>query len=192
MKYSCGRFKKYSREPPGVHAEFNDPGFSGRMRGFSLTKSPAMQETMIWTPHSTVATVVENDGRFLMVEETDAGRTVFNQPAGHLDEGETLFEAAVRETLEETAWHVILTDYLGTYVYRAPNDITYVRHCFVAFPDSHEPARILDDGIIAAHWLDAATILDPGFNARSPLVIKAVQDYLAGRRMPLNSIYHLL
>jgi 8-oxo-dGTP pyrophosphatase MutT (NUDIX family) len=175
-----------------VYAEFNAPGFSGRMRGFSLTLSPAMQETMIWTPHSTVATVVENDGRFLLVEETDAGRTVFNQPAGHLDEGETLFEAAVRETLEETAWHVILTDYLGTYVYRAPNDITYVRHCFVALPDSHEPDRMLDEGIIAAHWLDAATILDPGFNARSPLVIKAIQDYLAGRRIPLNSIYHLL
>ncbi|MFZ8929594.1 MAG: NUDIX domain-containing protein, partial [Pseudohongiellaceae bacterium] len=67
---------------------------------------------MIWTAHSTVATVVEQDGKFLMVEEIDNGCTVFNQPAGHLDEGETLFTAAIRETLEETAWHVTLTAFL--------------------------------------------------------------------------------
>jgi 8-oxo-dGTP pyrophosphatase MutT (NUDIX family) len=172
--------------------KFNDPCFSGRMRDFSRILLLTMQETTIWTTHSTVATVVEKDGSFLMVEETDGGRTVFNQPAGHLNEGETLLEAAVRETLEETAWHVTLTDFLGTYVYRAPNAVTYIRHCFVALTDSHEPDRVLDDGIIAAHWLDAATILDPGFNARSPLVIKTIQDYLAGRRLPLNSIYHHL
>ena len=147
---------------------------------------------MVWTPHSTVATVVEHDGQFLMVEETDAGRTVFNQPAGHLDEGETLFDAAVRETLEETAWHVTLTGYLGTYVYRAPNAITYIRHCFVAIADRQETGRDLDDGIIAAHWLAGSTILAPDFNARSPMVAKAVQDYLAGRRLPLNSVYHHL
>lgn len=147
---------------------------------------------MTWTPHSTVATVIEDNGRFLLVEETDAGRTVFNQPAGHLDEGETLFEAAVRETLEETGWHVTLTDYLGTYVYRAPNDVTYIRHCFIGKAIRHDPALPLDDGIIAAHWLSADDILAPSFAARSPLVTKALEDYLAGTRLPLSSISHHL
>lgn len=147
---------------------------------------------MIWTPHSTVATIVEQDGRFLLVEETDDGRTVFNQPAGHLDEGETLFAAAVRETLEETAWHVTLTDYLGTYVYRGPNAVTYIRHCFIAAPERHDSELTLDDGIIAAHWLPAETIFEPGFPVRSPLVRKTLEDYLAGRRLPLDCIYHHL
>lgn len=146
----------------------------------------------IWTPRTTVATVVVQDGRFLMVEETENGRTVFNQPAGHLDQGESLFDAAVRETLEETAWHVTLTDYLGTYVYRAPNGLTYVRHCFVAHPDRHDPDLALDDGIIGAHWLEADSILEAGFNARSPLVVKAVQDFLGGRRLPLDTVSHYL
>lgn len=147
---------------------------------------------MIWSPRSTVATVVEKDGRFLMVEESDGGRTVFNQPAGHLDEGESLFDAAIRETLEETAWHVTLTDFLGNYVYRTSSGITYIRHCFVAVPEHHDPDLTLDAGIIAAHWLDADIILAAAFKARSPMVVKAVQDYLSGRRLPLDSIFHHL
>jgi ADP-ribose pyrophosphatase YjhB (NUDIX family) len=147
---------------------------------------------MIWTPHSTVATVVEKDGKFLIVEETDNGKAVFNQPAGHLDEGETLFTAAQRETLEETAWHVTLTDFLGTYVFKAENDITYIRHCFVAQADSHDPSLPLDDGIIAAHWLSVEEIMAPEFTPRSPLVRKAIEDFLAGTRLPLNSIQHAL
>lgn len=169
---------------------FNGPDFSGRMPAFF--RNGTIMSNSIWTPHSTVATIVEQDGRFLMVEETEDGNTVFNQPAGHLDEGETLFDAAVRETLEETGWHVTLTAYLGTYVYRAPNGITYVRHCFVAAPERHDPERDLDDGIIAARWLDSADILSTGFNARSPLVVKAIEDYLDGRRLPLDSVYHHL
>ena len=145
---------------------------------------------MTWLPHTTVATIVEQDGRLLMVEEVDEGNTVFNQPAGHLDENETLFEAAVRETLEETGWHTTLTAFLGTYVTRAPNGITYVRHCFVGTPQAHDPAITLDTGIIAAHWLAPEQILAPGFNARSPMVVRTVQDYLDGRRLPLETIYH--
>ena len=148
---------------------------------------------MTWLPHTTVATIVEKDGRFLLVEEVDNDRTVFNQPAGHLDEDETLFDAAVRETLEETAWHVNLTGFLGTYLYKgANNGITYIRHCFIATPDWHEPDLTLDDGIIAAHWLTAEEIFADSFPARSPLVTKALQDYLEGRRLPLDTLYHLL
>ena len=145
---------------------------------------------MIWHAHSTVATVVEKDGLFLMVEERDNGNTVFNQPAGHLEADESLFDAAIRETLEETAWHVQLTSFLGLYHYPAPNGITYLRHCFVASPLAQEPGRVLDDGIIAAHWLSAATILEPGFPARSPIVTRVLQDYLQGLRYPLSMIYH--
>ena len=147
---------------------------------------------MTWMPHSTVATVVEKNDKFLLVEEIDNGKTLFNQPAGHLDEGESLFEAAVRETLEETAWHVNLTAFLGTYVYNAKNGITYIRHCFIAQPEKHDPCLSLDTDIIAAHWLTHKEIFAPEFIPRSPLVLKAVEDYLAGIRLPLNTIQHYL
>lgn len=145
---------------------------------------------MTWLAHSSVATIVEKDGLFLMVEEADAGRTVFNQPAGHLEEHESLFEAALRETLEETGWEVELTDFLGLYHYPAPNGVTYIRHCFVARPVAHDSRRPLDAGIIATHWLDAGTILAPGFKARSPIVGRVLRDYLSGNRYPLSLIYH--
>lgn len=143
---------------------------------------------MTWYPHSTVATVVEKDGQFLMVEE---GSNVFNQPAGHLEPDETIFEAAIRETLEETAWHVELTGFLGLYFFKSPeNNVTYIRHCFIAKPIKHEPGLALDADIIAAHWVEARKILDATFPARSPLVVKAVQDYLSGAHYPLDCIYH--
>ncbi len=146
---------------------------------------------MTWLAHSSVATIVERDGLFLMVEEIDEGRTVFNQPAGHLEEHESLFEAALRETLEETGWHVELTAFLGLYHYPAPNGVTYIRHCFVARPLRHDTGRKLDTGILAAHWLSAATILAPDFKARSPIVGRVLRDYLSGVRYPLSLIYHL-
>lgn len=145
---------------------------------------------MLWLAHSSVATIVEKDGRFLMVEEHDGERVVFNQPAGHLDEGETLFAAAVRETLEETGWEVDLTALLGLYHYPAPNGVTYIRHCFIATPRMHHPLQALDTPIIAAHWLTADEILAPGFAARSPIVVRCLQDYLAGVHYPLQLIHH--
>ncbi len=145
---------------------------------------------MLWLPHASVATVVLRDDHFLMVEERDGDRVVFNQPAGHLDAGESLFDAAVRETLEETGWQVTLTDLLGVYHYEAPNGVTYIRHCFVAQPLAHFPERPLDTPIIAMHWLPADTILAPGFPARSPIVLRCLRDYLAGRRYPLGVIQH--
>lgn len=146
---------------------------------------------MNWYPHTTVACIVEHNGRFLMVEEVDHGETVFNQPAGHLDENETLYAAAIRETLEETAWEVTLDAFLGTYQYLSPvNNITYVRHCFIASPLKHHPELRLDEGIIAAHWLSAEEILAPDFRVRSPIVGKVLQDYLDGQRYPLSLIYY--
>ena len=146
---------------------------------------------MNWHPHTTVACIVERDGRFLMVEELDHGQTVFNQPAGHLGENESLYEAALRETLEETAWEVELNAFLGTYQYFSPqNGITYIRHCFIASAVKHCPELSLDKDIIAAHWLSAEEILAFDFKARSPIVGKVLQDYLAGQLYPLSLIYH--
>lgn len=145
---------------------------------------------MIWLAHSSVATIVEHNGRFLMVEERDSDRLVFNQPAGHLDEGETLFHAAVRETLEETGWEVELTHFLGLYHYPAPNGVTYIRHSFAARALRHHANRELDTPIVAAHWLTAAEIMAPNFAARSPIVRRSLQDYLKGHRYPLSLVYH--
>lgn len=146
---------------------------------------------MSWYPHSTVATIVEKDGLFLMVEEVEQGKVVFNQPAGHLEPDESLFAAAIRETLEETAWQVTLTDYLGLYFFKSPgNGVTYLRHCFVAEPVKHDADYELDADIRAVHWLSRDTILAKEFPARSPLVTKVIQDYWSGTRYPLSSIYH--
>ena len=145
---------------------------------------------MQWFPHSTVATIVEKEGHFLMVEEHDDGQVVFNQPAGHLEHGETLFEAARRETLEETAWHVELTALLGIYHYQAANGHTYIRHCFIAEPVLHETQRSLDTGIVAAHWLSREDIFSPDFKPRSPAVHKVLEDYFKGFHYPLDVIFH--
>lgn len=146
---------------------------------------------MTWYPHTTVATIVKQNGLFLMVEEKDQGQTVFNQPAGHLDQGETLQAAALRETIEETAWEVELESFLGCYQYLAPaNGITYIRYCFIARVIKHHADRKLDPDITAAHWLSAETILAPEFKARSPMVQKVLTDYLAGQHWPLSLVYH--
>ena len=146
---------------------------------------------MQWTPHITVATIVEDDGRFLMVEEIDQDNTVFNQPAGHLEDNESLAEAALRETLEETGWHVTLTGFLGVYHYRSPEGETYIRHCFTAVPLRHDSERPLDDGIIAAHWLTQDAINAAGFPVRSIAVRKVLQDFHQRQPLPLDVIYHL-
>ena len=92
-----------------------------------------MTENKRWDPHLTVATVVEDQGRFLLVEETVGGKPVFNQPAGHVEPFESLKDAAIRETLEETGWEIELTAWQGLYVYHSPrNGVTYYRHCFAS------------------------------------------------------------
>ena len=142
---------------------------------------------MRFTPHVTVATIVEDDGRFLMVEELAQGRAVFNQPAGHLEADESLMQAALRETLEETGWDVELTAVTGIYLYTAPsNGITYQRICFAAKPVRHHPDLALDHGIIGPQWLTRDELIAQSKRLRSELVIQCIDDYLAGERFALS------
>ena len=136
---------------------------------------------MEWQPHITVATVIEDDGRFLFVEEFKAGRLVLNQPAGHLEANESLREAALRETLEETGWDVELTALLGIYLYTAlSNGVTYQRVCFSARPVRHDAERELDSDISGITWLTRDELATQPERWRSELVLRCVDDSLAG------------
>jgi len=148
-------------------------------------------EPLIWKPNVTVAAVLERDGRFLLVEEhTDVGIR-FNQPAGHLEPGESLIEGAVRETLEETAYVFLPTALLGIYQFHhEPNDTTYLRFAFTGEITGHDTARELDEGIIRSAWLTVEEIRSQGAHHRTPLVMRCVEDYLAGRCYPLDLIKH--
>lgn len=144
---------------------------------------------MDWQPHITVATIVEDQGRFLLVEELAGGQAVFNQPAGHLEANETLLQAAVRETLEETGWEVELTAVTGIYLYTAPsNGVTYQRVCFSARPLRHLPDSPLDDGIIGPRWLTRDELLAERAHWRSELVLRCIDDYLGGEHFSLGLI----
>ncbi|MEX0963021.1 MAG: NUDIX hydrolase [Pseudohongiellaceae bacterium] len=140
-------------------------------------------------PHITVATVIECEGKFLMVRENANGRLVYNQPAGHVEVDETLPEAALRETLEETAWRVLLEKFLGVYQYTSPeNGITYIRHCFIASVIDPRTSLALDGDIVEAVWLTLAELEQRETEMRSPLVLEAIRDYLAGVAYPLSVI----
>ncbi len=138
-------------------------------------------------PHLTVAAVVEREGRYLVVEENERGRIVFNQPAGHVEAGETLVEAVVRETLEETAWHFEPRYLIGLYRYYSPwNEVTYLRLCFAGRVVGHEPERPLDRGIVQALWMSRDELLANEPRLRSPMVLRCIDDYVDGRRYPLD------
>jgi 8-oxo-dGTP pyrophosphatase MutT (NUDIX family) len=140
-----------------------------------------------WRPSVTVAAVIERDGRFLLVEEEANGRRVLNQPAGHLDAGESLLQAVAREVLEETAHRVTPTALLGIYrwIYDK-EDVTFLRFAFLGRVDGVEAGRALDKEIIAAVWLTPAEIVARRAEHRSPLVQQCVDDCLAGRSFPLE------
>ena len=147
-----------------------------------------------WKPAVTVAALIERDGRFLMVEEETADGVRLNQPAGHLDPGETLAAGIARETLEETAHHFVPTHLLGVYLSRyssprLPEDVTYVRFAFIGKLGAHEQQRALDDGILRTLWLTAAQISARQTEHRSPLVQRCIDDYRRGVRYPLDLIY---
>ena len=145
---------------------------------------------MTWEPHVTVACIVEKNGEFLIVEEESYGKRVYNQPAGHVESGETLIEAAIRETKEETGWKVEPIALLGMYVYTSShNQVTYYRTCFIADAIEHDPFQALDDGIIQALWLSPEVINADPSRCRSPVVYKSINDYLKGQHFPLNCIY---
>lgn len=143
-----------------------------------------------WAPHVTVATVVEDQGSFLLVEEVRDGRRVLNQPAGHLEPEESLVEAALRETLEETGWEVEIQGITGMGLYTAPSNKTcYYRNCFYAKPLRHRPELELDEGIIGPRWMSLDEIHQHRDMLRSPMVLGCIEHYLAGHRYPLDMLY---
>ena len=145
----------------------------------------------VWKPNVTVAAVIERDGRFLLVEEETEDGVRFNQPAGHLDQGESLAAACAREALEETAWRFTPTALVGVYQWPRPQgDITYLRFAFSGVLGEHEAGRALDAGILRAVWMTADEIRASAQRHRSPLIVQCVSDYLAGRRFPLDLVRH--
>jgi len=143
----------------------------------------------IWRPDVTVATIVPRAGRFLLVEETVRGELVLNQPAGHLESGESLHAAACRETLEETGWRVELTGLVGVYQWTpSGTDSHFVRFTFAARPLDHDPGRPLDAGIVRALWLSRDEVAQQRARLRSPMVLRGIDDYLAGRQLPLEAV----
>ncbi|MCY7354265.1 MAG: NUDIX hydrolase [Lysobacter sp.] len=149
------------------------------------------REGRFWQPDVTVATVVVCDGRLLCVEERVNGHVVINQPAGHLEPDESLAEAALRETREETGWDVRLTAFVGAYQWKAETGRHYLRFTFAAEPVQHDPARNLDEGIVQAVWMTPDELQNTQSRHRSPLVLQVVIDYLAGRRHPLSMLQHI-
>lgn len=145
-------------------------------------------------PRVTVAAVVERDGRFLLVEEhASNGELVVNQPAGHVESGETLQQAVIRETFEESAWRFRPEYLVGLYLWAHPgNGSSYLRVCFAGAVDAHQPDKPLDSGIERVLWLSRQDLAGPGVRTRSPLVLSVVDDYLAGERYPLSALKSLL
>lgn len=140
-------------------------------------------------PEITVAAVTEDDGRFLVVEERINHRLVLNQPAGHVEHGETLVEAVIREAREETAWLFQPIALVGAYLWRNPsNGRTTLRFAFVGSVSDHKPHQPLDTGIVTTHWLTRAELEERNGRLRSPLVLRCVDDYLKGIRLALESV----
>jgi 8-oxo-dGTP pyrophosphatase MutT (NUDIX family) len=155
-----------------------------------MADSPSTTE--IWRPHVTVACVVADGDRYLMVEEEVSGRLAYNQPAGHLDDGESLLAAAMRETLEETGWTVALQHLIGVHQWRSTeHGDAVIRFSFAARGMSHDPARPLDTGIRRALWLTRAEIAALSDRLRSPLVLLSIDAWLAGQRLPLDILSYV-
>lgn len=147
---------------------------------------------MQWMPHATVAAIVEDNGKFLLVEETTDRGNRFNQPAGHLEDNESLIEAVVRETLEETAYTFEPTSLLGVYQWKHEhNDTTYLRFAYIGNVSNHQPQLGLDDGIIRTVWMSAEEMRNNANLMRSPQVLTCIEDYLSGRHFPLSVVTHL-
>jgi 8-oxo-dGTP pyrophosphatase MutT (NUDIX family) len=147
-----------------------------------------------WKPSVTVAAVIEQDGRFLLVEEETAEGLRLNNPAGHLDPGESPQQACIREVLEETAHAFRPTALLGIYLARQErpargDDITYLRLTFCGELGPRDPRRRLDTGIVRTLWLTLEELRESVPRHRSPLVLRGIEEYLAGVRHPLSLIH---
>lgn len=154
------------------------------------TSFDTFENATVWRPDVTVACIVPQSGRFLLVEESVRGELVLNQPAGHLEPDESLRDAAVRETLEETGWSIELTHLVGVYQWKN-GDGHFLRFTFAATPASHDPARELDSGIVCALWMTRDEIAAAQARLRSPMVLRGVDDFLAGKRLPLDALASL-
>jgi phosphatase NudJ len=147
-----------------------------------------------WKPNVTVAAIIEQEGRFLLVEEDTADGLRLNNPAGHLDPGESPLQACVREVLEETAHDFHPEALVGVYLNRftrtrTGDDITYLRFAFTGSVGPQHDWRALDDGIVRTLWLTLPEIRACAERHRSPLVLQTIEDYLAGQRLPLSAIH---
>jgi 8-oxo-dGTP pyrophosphatase MutT (NUDIX family) len=144
------------------------------------------------TPEITVAAITETDGRFLVVEERINQRLVFNQPAGHVERGESLLTAVIREVREETAWRFEPKSLIGVYLWCSPESgVTTMRFAFSGAVDDHQSAQPLDHGIVGTHWLSRTDLQEREQRLRSPLVLRCIHDYLEGKRQPIASVAHL-
>ncbi len=147
---------------------------------------------MIWKPHTTVAAIIERNNKFLMVEELIHGELVINQPAGHLDPDESLITAVIRETQEETAWQFMPEAITGIYLWKHPdNGESFLRIAFCGDCKNHNASQALDEGIQAAVWKTRDELIHNPQKLRSPMVINCIDDYLAGKRSPLDLLTHL-
>jgi ADP-ribose pyrophosphatase YjhB (NUDIX family) len=160
------------------------------------SKIPAFydpEQEMVWKPHVTVAAVIERDQRFLVVEEHTPDGLAFNQPAGHLEQGEDLIAAVKREVAEETAWQFEPESLTAIQLWRRdPQSPSFLRICFAGRCHSHDPAMRLDHGIVATHWLSREELERNRRRLRSPLVLQSVDAYLSGQRYPLSALKALL
>lgn len=148
---------------------------------------------MSWSPHVTVAAVVtDRQGRHLLVEETPDGIAVFNQPAGHLEAGESLVEAVIREVREETCRDFTPKYLVGIYQWTSERGISYLRFCFSGSVSEPLPGCSLDPDIVAARWLDPALLESGQYQPRSPLVLRCIHDHLQGAHLPLEALHALV
>ena len=147
---------------------------------------------MIWKPNVTVAAIAERDGKFLTVEENVHGEVLYNQPAGHLESGESLIEAIIRETYEETAWTFQPEALVGIQLWRHPvHSESYLRFTFCGSCYEHNKNQPLDEGIIQALWLSRDELMDNEHKLRSPMVLRSIDDYIEGRRYSLDILEHI-
>lgn len=144
---------------------------------------------MIWKPNVTVASIVELDGKFLMVEEESPVGPVLNQPAGHLDPNESMENAVIRETLEETGYRFTPEVIIGSYLWHnTDNETTYYRSTYAGSVCNKEVSTELDEGIIRALWMSLDEIKANTDRLRSPIILESLNDYLSGVSYPLSII----
>jgi 8-oxo-dGTP pyrophosphatase MutT (NUDIX family) len=147
-----------------------------------------------WKPSVTVAAIIERDGRYLLIEEHTPEGLRLNNPAGHLDPGESPEQGVARETLEETAHAFTPTALIGTYLSRfqresTGEDVTYLRFAYCGDLGAEEPGRALDTGIVRTLWMTPDEVRASADRHRSPLVLRCIEDHIAGRRFPMDAVF---